>query len=504
MKMRHIAELSIVKASLPGAPDNEVRRVTVASPQSGPNVAFYALPGRRTDGHRFAHAALAAGAPAAFVSDAGVFAALAESVRAGQFGPPERRPGVFHVEPGRAALAALVQALYESPSERLSLFGVTGTNGKATVTFLIAQMLGALGFPCGILGGLGRVLPGRVVPSDRTTPEAPDIAEFLALCLAEGVTHAALEISSIGLLEERTGGLRFRCAAFTNLTQDHLDYHSTMAAYRAAKERLFVEYPIGGAVLNADDPVAAELAPRLRAERPAVAVLTFGLAAAADVFAEAPRLTPLGTAGFVRHGDARFPFTLPLPGRFNVSNWLAAASVLLNAGHSLERVAAAAARCTGAPGRLERVPLAAPFTVLVDYAHSPDALANVLAAVRPLAPGRVIVLFGCGGDRDRDKRPQMGAIAERLADLVILTTDNPRSEDPKDILAQILGGMRGTPAPRTIVDRAEAIHAALGAARAGDLVLLAGKGAETTQEIAGRKLPFDDREVVKAWGRARG
>jgi UDP-N-acetylmuramoyl-L-alanyl-D-glutamate--2,6-diaminopimelate ligase len=257
-------------------------------------------------------------------------------------------------------------------------------------------------------------------------------------------------------------------------------------------------------VLNADDPVAAELAPRLRAERPAVPVLTFGLAAAADVSAEAPRLTPLGTAGFVRHGDARFPFTLPLPGRFNVSNWLAAASVLLNAGHSLERVAAAAARCTGAPGRLERVPLAAPFTVLVDYAHSPDALANVLAAVRPLAPGRVIVLFGCGGDRDRDKRPQMGAIAERLADLVILTTDNPRSEDPKDILAQILGGMRGTPAPRTIVDRAEAIHAALGAARAGDLVLLAGKGAETTQEIAGRKLPFDDREVVKAWGRARG
>jgi UDP-N-acetylmuramyl-tripeptide synthetase len=313
-----------------------------------------------------------------------------------------------------------------------------------------------------------------------------------------------MEVSSIGIQEERTRGLRFRAAAFTNLTQDHLDYHGTMAAYRACKERLFLEYPLGGAALNAEDAVAAELAARVRAERPEVPVLAFALEGPADVTVEALRLTGGGSAGLVRHGGARRPFTLPLPGRFNVSNWLAAVSLLLGAGRSLEELAAAAAHCTGAPGRLERVSLDAPFAVLVDYAHSPAALETVLAAVRPLASGRLIVLFGCGGDRDRDKRPQMGAIAERLADLVILTSDNPRGEDPREILAHIRRGMRGPRAPWVIENRAEAIAAALGAAQAGDLVLLAGKGAETYQEIQGAKLPFDDREIVRAWGQARG
>lgn len=504
MKMRHVAALPIVKASALGEPDAELCRVTGDSQRAGPGVSFFALQGRLTDGHRYVQAALDAGSPALFVSDAGVFSVLAAAVGSGRFGPPGSRPSVFHAQAGRAALADLVQALYAAPSERLELFGVTGTNGKATVTFLVAQMLGALGTPCGILGGLGQYLPGRVLPSSRTTPESPDIAEFLKLCLAEGVGHVAMEVSSIGIHEERTRGLRFRGAAYTNLSQDHLDYHGTMAEYRADKERLFLQYPIACAALNAEDAAAADLAQRILARRPEIPVVTFSLAGAADATADALHLTDTGTAGVVCHGGQRVPFTLPLPGRFNVSNWLAAVSLLLNSGHSLARLAAAAAGCKGAPGRMERVPLDAPFTVVVDYAHSPGALETVLAAARGFTRGRVILVFGCGGDRDRDKRPKMGAIAQRLADLAILTTDNPRGEEPRAILEQIRGGMRAPQDVRTIENRAEAIHAALDAAKAGDLVLLAGKGAETYQEIQDRKLPFDDREIARAWGRARG
>lgn len=504
MKMRHIAALPIIEASALGEPDAELCRVSCDSRRAGPGVSFFALQGRRADGHRYAQAALDAGAPALFVSDAGVFSDLAAASCAGGTGAPGRRPSVFLAQAGRAALADLVQALYAAPSERLRLFGVTGTNGKGTVTFLIAQMLGALGIPCAILGGLGQYLPDRVLPADRTTPEAPDIAEFLTLCLAEGIGHAAMEVSSIGIHEERTRGLRFRGAAYTNLSQDHLDYHGTMAEYRADKERLFLQYSIACAALNAEDEAAAGLAPLLRARRPEIPVVTFALGGPADATVEALRLTETGTAGVVCHGGQRAPFTLPLPGRFNVSNWLAAVSLLLNAGHSLERLAAAAVRCRGAPGRMERVPLDAPFAVVVDYAHSPAGLETVLAAARAFTRGRLILVFGCGGERDRDKRPKMGAIAQRLADLAILTTDNPRGEEPRAILEQIRGGMRAPQDAWTIENREEAIHAALDAAQAGDLVLLAGKGAETYQEIGDRKLPFDDRAIVRAWGRAKG
>lgn len=506
MKMRDVARLSWVEEAVlsPGAGEKELRRVTSDSRKAGPETAFFALPGRTTDGHRFLEQAGEAGAPALFLSDPEVFARLAPG-----FSPsgPDGAPGaLFRVaqtgEP-RPILADLVSQLYGNPSSRVELLGVTGTNGKGTVTFLAAQTLAALGQSCGIVGGLGFLMPTAALPSERTTPESPDIAEFLARCSAEGVGTVAMEVSSIGIHQERTRGLSFRSAAYTNFTRDHLDYHGSMGVYGAEKERLFTEYALDAAVMNLDDPTVAALAGKLRERRPGVPLTTFGLLGQADLTATELGLTAAGSSGILRHGGRRLPFALPLPGAFNVSNWLAALGLLLATGRSLDTLVAAAPQLEGAPGRLERVAVGAPITVLVDYAHTPAALETVLGALRPLAPKRLAVLFGCGGDRDRLKRPHMGAVAERLADCVVLTSDNPRSEDPDAILAQVRAGMRDAERVLQIRDRQEAIHTVLDSAQPGDLVLLAGKGSETYQEIQGRKLPFDDREIVKEWSRGR-
>ncbi len=503
MRMREITRLPWVLDALVDAGEAELGRVTCDSRKAGPDTAFFALPGQKSDGHLFLAGAQAAGAPALFLSDPAVFARLAAAWRAETAHPPRQKPALLRVEPGRATLADLVARLYGSPSERVGLLGVTGTNGKATVTFLVAQTLAALDIPCGIVGGLGYFIPGRSLPSERTTPEAPDIAEFLTQCSEGHVGTVAMEVSSIGIHQERTRGLSFRAAAYTNFTQDHLDYHGTMASYREQKERLFLEYALAGAVFNRDDPVVAELCGRVRERRTEIPIVSYGLRGPADLSVTDLRLTAAGSAGTLLQGGRRLPFALTLPGAFNVSNWLAALGLLLSAGHALERVVPVAERLTGAPGRLERVPVGSPITVLVDYAHSPDALETVLRALRPLTQGRLLVAFGCGGDRDRLKRPQMGAIAERLADLAVLTSDNPRGEDPDSILAQIRGGMRNAGQALEIRDRKEAIRTLLDQARPGDMVLLAGKGSETYQEVRGRKLPFDDREVVRSWSRER-
>jgi UDP-N-acetylmuramoyl-L-alanyl-D-glutamate--2,6-diaminopimelate ligase len=341
------------------------------------------------------------------------------------------------------------------------------------------------------------------LPAERTTPESPDVAEFLVRCHADGIGTVAMEVSSIGIHQQRTRGLKFRAAAYTNFTQDHLDYHGTMEAYGAEKERLFAEYAFGAAVFNLDDPTVAALAARLRERKPAIPISTFGLRVPADLTVKDLKLTAGGSSGLLRHRGQDLRFMLPLPGAFNISNWLAALSLLMAAGHRLDECVAAARHLAGAPGRLERVSVGEPVTVLVYYAHTPDALETVLGALRPLAQGHLTVLFGCGGDRDKRKRPLMGSIAARLADRVVLTSDNPRSEDPDAILADVREGMSDGERVVQIRDRREAIGAALDAAQEGDLVLLAGKGAEIYQEIQGRKLPFDDREQVRQWSRER-
>ncbi len=499
MLLEQLARLPFIKRHRLPHPDVDLHALQADSRRVDLKTAFYALAGEHTDGHAYLEQARAAGAPALFLTDPAQFQAWEQ--RLAREGGSQ--PALLLAEPGRVVLAELSRLIYEAPDQRLELLGVTGTNGKATVTFLVAQLLAALGEACGIIGSLGLLLGSAVEATDRTTPEAPQVLDFLARCLRAGARSAAMEVSSIGIHQERTHGLHFRAAAFTNLTQDHLDYHGTMERYREQKERLFLEYAPPAAVLNVDDAAGRLLADKLGRERPEARLLTYGVAGPAQLTAEAVRFSPAGIQGRLRLGDEAHPFSVPLLGTFNLANLLAAAGLLALTGRPLARIAEMAPACRGAPGRFERVPVPGPFTVIVDYAHTPDALENVLRTARTLTQGRLAVLFGCGGERDRGKRPQMGAIAERLADLVVLSNDNPRGEDPVLILRQIRLGMQREPA-RIEPDRRAAIHWLLEQARPGDLLLIAGKGSETYQEIAGQKLPFDDREVVREWAGAGG
>lgn len=496
MKLKELSRQPFVVRSLLSDPEFDLKSIHHDSRRADRQTAFYALTGQHQDGHAFLAAAQAAGAPALFVTDPAWFERLAA-----QSGPG--RGGMFLVRPGRGTLAEVASCVFGEPSRQLDLLGVTGTNGKATVTFLAAQMLAAQERACGIIGSLGMHLGSRTFPTDRTTPEAPDIQGFLRHCVGEGVPVAAMEVSSIGLHQERTRGLHFRAAALTNLTQDHLDYHGTMEAYGREKERLFLEYRPPWVVLNLEDALGRALAARLQRDQPAIRVLGYARGGDCALGVEGLVSTPDGFQGRLRYEGQQCPFVFPLLGDFNVSNLLAAVGLLLGCGASLEGIAAAVRACQGAPGRFERIALPKLFTVVVDYAHTPDALDNALRAARRITAGRLGVLFGCGGDRDRSKRPQMGAIAQRLADLTVLTTDNPRGEDPEAILADIEQGMSGSVRHVKIPARGRAIHWLLDQARAGDVLLLAGKGSETYQEIAGRKEPFDDREVVRAWAAAQ-
>ncbi len=491
-------------AALPGVlrarlydPACELSQVHCDSRRVDARTGFLALSGLETDGHRFIAAARRAGAPVLLVSDAAVYEALVAA-------PAGGLAGVLQVAPGRAVLAELAAALHGHPHRALRLLGVTGTSGKTTVVHLVAQLLAALGQPCARLGTQGLRLGEEVLASARTTPEAPDIHAFLRHSLERGARTAAMEVTSIGIALERSHGLAFAAAAFTNLSQDHLDYHGTLAAYRDTKFRLFLEYDTRAAVVNLDDAAGRLLAERLRAAGRAGALLGFALERPAPLTLAGLRETPQGWTGRVRQGGAEAPFRFGLLARFNLANLLAALGLLLATGERLEALAPAIAGCTGPAGRFERVALGAPFTVIVDYSHKPAALEGMLEAARPLAQGRLHVLFGCGGERDRAKRPQMGAIAERLADRVVLSNDNPRRENPEAILDEIAAGMRGTTPTCRIPDRREAIAALLEGAAAGDVVVIAGKGDEAYQEIQGRTVPFDDRAVALEWARQRG
>jgi UDP-N-acetylmuramoyl-L-alanyl-D-glutamate--2,6-diaminopimelate ligase len=383
----------------------------------------------------------------------------------------------------------------------LFMVGVTGTNGKTSVTQWIAHALNALGKKCAIVGTLGNGFPGALEPGPNTTPGTHVLREMLPAFVAQGAQACAMEVSSIGLHQERVAGVRFDVAVFTNFTRDHLDYHGTMAEYAAMKRRLFAMPGLAGAVINLDDPLGREIAAELDGK---VRLLGYTLEAAPDIDrhdnlrlrAEGIEMTDAGIAFHIGDVD----FSVPVVGRFNVANLLAVVGVLLQAGFSLEACASALASVAPPPGRMQTLGGATgqPL-VVVDYAHTPDALENVLVTLRSTARargGRLICVFGCGGDRDAGKRPEMGAIAGRLADAVVVTSDNPRNEDPQSIIAAILAGMQAP--PRIEVDRARAIATTLADAEAQDVILLAGKGHEAYQEIAGTRLPFSDLEQAKS------
>lgn len=452
--------------------------VTRDSREVGPTTAFVAVTGARVDGHAFA---------------AEVDAAVVVVER-----EVEVRPGaaLVRVRSTKRALAQIAAAVHGDPGHSLAVVGVTGTNGKTTVTTLIEQACIALGVHVGRIGTTGNAIDGVARAAGFTTPEAPELQALLAEMRDEGCRVVAMEASSIGLAQHRVDGIPFAVAVFTNLTQDHLDFHGTMAEYQRAKARLFSELlrPAGGApraVVNADDPASGSIdAPADR--------WTFGFAPGADVHVASSTLDAHGTALVLRTPDGEQVVRSALVGRHNASNLAAAWAALRCLGEDPARITVALGAAAGAPGRLERVPdPVGGRLVLVDYAHSDDALANVIPTVRDLVDGTVWLVFGCGGDRDRAKRPKMGAVARRLADRIVVTSDNPRSEDPARIVDDILAGIDDRSGVHVELDREAAIRWALARAARGDAVLLAGKGHETYQEVAGERRSFDDRVVAR-------
>jgi UDP-N-acetylmuramoyl-L-alanyl-D-glutamate--2,6-diaminopimelate ligase len=375
------------------------------------------------------------------------------------------------------------------PSATLTILGVTGTNGKTTTAFLVRELLLAAGRQTGLLGTVKSVIGGVEHPVQRTTPEAIDLQRDLRRMLDGGDVACSIEVSSHALELRRADAIHFAAAVFTNLTQDHLDFHPTMEAYYTAKRRLF-ESPPGASIVNIDDEYGARLAREI--ERP----ITFAIDAGADYTATHVRTGLTGSRYVVTTPEGDVELSSPLRGRFNVYNVLGALAAVRAVGVDLESAAAALEQAGQVPGRFEPVVIGQPFAVLVDYAHTPDSLENVLSAARELTHAKLHVVFGCGGDRDRGKRPLMGEIARRLADRVIVTSDNPRSEDPEAIIDEILAGCGDE--VEHVVDRREAIERALATAAPGDIVVIAGKGHEQGQEFAdGLKLPFDDVTVAR-------
>jgi UDP-N-acetylmuramoyl-L-alanyl-D-glutamate--2,6-diaminopimelate ligase len=453
-----------------------------------PGDAFFGWPGMAHDGRSHVAAALAQGA-AACVLEAEGLATLPAALE----GANERIALVAGLKAQAGPIAA---AFHGHPGQRLSMLAVTGTNGKTSTACWLAQALDALGRPCGVVGTLGVGRVSALAATGLTTPDALHLQATLAGFVQQGLVACAMEASSIGLVEHRLADAPVQVALFTNLTQDHLDYHGSMAAYWAAKRRLFAWPGLRAAVVNLDDGHGAQLADELASEG-ALELWTVSLAnPMARLVAGPLRYEDGGLAFAVREGEQTVELRTTLVGAFNASNLLGVLAGLRALGVPLADAARAAEGVTAVPGRLQRVPgSGAAVEVFVDYAHTPDALEQTLAALRPLAAareGRLGCLFGCGGNRDTGKRPKMGAIAARLADAVVLTSDNPRLEDPLAILAQIEAGTAHHGHVQTVADRGEAIARALAEAQPGDVWLLAGKGHEDYQDAGGVKRPFSD------------
>ena len=469
------------KPLVTGTLARDVTSICYDSRQVAPGSLFCAIEGNRVDGHAFIEQAI----------DRGATAVVSQKPNL------TTRATHIQVQDSRDALARLAAAFYADPSTRLQLVGVTGTNGKTTTTFLIKHLLERAGQPTGLIGTVCYQIGQRVLPALRTTPESVDLQELFSQALEAGCVNLAMEVSSIAIALNRVDEVRFRAGVFTNLTQDHLDFHRGMKDYFQAKEKLFAKISVdlserGIAVINVDDPYGQQLVARF-SDR--LNVVTYGMGARADFRASNYRVESTGTSYQLDVKGKSYLVRVPLIGRFNIYNSLAALGTASALGVDIRSSVLALARAPQIPGRLEAVPAKRQFQVFVDYAHTDDALLNVVKTCRDLNPAHLILVFGCGGDRDRAKRPLMGAIADQFADYTIVTSDNPRKEDPEAIIRDVVAGFKGKHR-EIVVDRREAINRAITLARPHDIVLIAGKGHEKYQEFRDHTVPFDDIEVA--------
>lgn len=475
MRLRELLEgMEVISQTI--SPDTEITHVCVDSRATQKGSLFVAVPGNRCDGGHYARQAV----------DRGAVCVVCQSEL-----PPDL-PRV-KVRDARLALSRLACRWYGHPSRQLTMLGVTGTNGKTTVTYLLRHILQRTGMKTGLIGTVQNIVGEQTLPAQRTTPDALQIQQLLSAMTKNGCSHAVMEVSSHALDQHRAEGIDFAVGIFTNLTEDHLDYHGTMGCYCDAKAKLFQMSRMG--VCNADDPWTERLL--AGASCPSV---YYGIHNPAEVWAEDIFLHSRSVDFTVCTARTRTPVHLGVPGRFSVYNALGAIAACGELGIPPEECAAALATFPGVAGRMEVVPTPGkPYTLLIDYAHTPDALENVLKTVRGFAQNRVIAVFGCGGDREREKRPLMGRIAGKLADLTIITSDNPRTEEPMAIIRDILPGIAGAEDKYIVEpDRRGAIALAMGRAAAGDVIVLCGKGHETYQEIGDKTIPMDEREIVRS------
>ncbi len=455
-------------------PDMEITGMAFDSRKVRPGDLFMAVSGFATDGNRFIPGAMEKGAAVVITAK-----------------EPEQDVPYAVVSSDRLAMAQIAANLYDHPAEKLCMIGVTGTNGKTSVTLLLKHILETVrGAKVGLIGTMENLIGDEVVPTERTTPESPDLQALFARMVTAGCNYAIMEVSSHALALERVGGVPYHIAAFTNLTEDHLDFHKTMEEYCKAKAMLFTRCQ--KAVANKDDPWFDSIT-----ENAACSVLCTSVKGEGDLQAKDLQLLSDGIRFTAVYGEQAVPVQLPIPGKFTVYNALTVLGIALQLGISLEESAQALKTAKGVKGRVEVVPTPGKdYTVLIDYAHTPDGLENVLSSVKDFCKGRLIAVFGCGGDRDPVKRPIMGGIGARIADIAVITSDNPRTENPHAIIEDILRGVTDRSNCAVIENRIEAIHYAMDIAEKNDIIVLAGKGHETYQEIMGVKNHLDEREEV--------
>lgn len=466
--------------------DIDVLDVTCDSREAKPKTIFVAVSGFKADGHKYITDALQRGASAVVIED--------DAFCSDEY-------TWIQVPDSRKVLADMSNLLFGEPSRKMNIVGVTGTNGKTTITNLITIILEDAGHVTGLIGTIHNRIGRNIFPVEHTTPEAPDLQKLFKSFLEQGADYAVMEVSSHALELNRVRNTEFDVAVFTNLTQDHLDFHGNMENYLAAKGKLFSGLGQNAdkkrrkfAIFNADDPYTKELIEMTR-----VPIITYGIKNDADVKAEKIQVSHKGVEFFLKYADRQLPVRLKLTGFFNVYNALAAIAVGLVEGIPVEKIIASLEKIAGIPGRFESVNSGSEYAVIVDYSHTPDSLENCLNTAREFAQGRIITVFGCGGDRDRTKRPLMGEVAGRLSDLCIVTSDNPRSESPGKIIDEIIPGLQkgaGTKPFLRMEDRKEAIFCAVKEAHPEDIVIIAGKGHEDYQLIGSQVIHFDDREVA--------